>query len=76
MQKGNKKLRSFHPGDKVNLRNYKSGLPKWSTGTILQRLGPVSYSVCSKGIVHYCHINQLQAAPSTTDDVEEEEEPT
>ncbi|GFO04108.1 Pol polyprotein [Plakobranchus ocellatus] len=59
-----KGLRSFQPGDRVNVRNYRPGFPKWSIGTVMQRLGPVSYSVQLGDTIRHCHINQMQSAPS------------
>ncbi|KAK3773179.1 hypothetical protein RRG08_013764 [Elysia crispata] len=62
-----KSLRSFQPGDKVAVRNYRQGLSKWSFGTVLQILGPVSYLVrMGANYMRHCHINQMQAAPSSS----------
>ncbi|GFO23693.1 Pol polyprotein [Plakobranchus ocellatus] len=64
-----KGLRSFQPGDRVNVRNYRPGFPKWSIGTVMQRLGPVSYSVQLGDTIRRCHINQMQSAPSNATEI-------
>ena len=64
----NKKLRSFQPGEKVKVRNYRQGFPKWSTGTVLQRLGPVSYAIRLGDTTRHCHIDQLQRSPPASED--------
>ncbi|GFR91676.1 Pol polyprotein [Elysia marginata] len=62
--------------EKVKVRNYRSGSSKWSTGVILQRLGPVSYSVRLGETVRHCHINQLQSAPTNSPEQLFEDTPT
>ena len=62
------KLRSFEPGKNVKVRNYRSGLPKWSDGVILSRRGTVSYEVRVNGGVRHCHIDQLVSSPVSPDD--------
>ena len=62
-----KSLCSFQQGDKVAVRNYRQGLSKWSFGAVLQRLEPVSYLVrMGANYVRHCHVNQMQAAPSSS----------
>ncbi|GFO46138.1 polyprotein [Plakobranchus ocellatus] len=64
-----KGLRLFQPGDRVNVRNYRPGFPKWSIGTVMQRLGPVSYSVQLGDTIRHCRINQMQSAPSNATEI-------
>ena len=37
------KLRELVKGDPVHVRNHRDGLQKWVPGTIIRRLGPLTY---------------------------------
>ena len=45
------------------MQNLKSNTPKWITGEIVKKLGPLSYSVQIDGVQHKRHVDQL--LPST-----------
>jgi len=52
------KVRAFEPGDSVMVRNFR-GSHKWKRGTILQRLGPVSYMVKVQDSTRHVHVDHL-----------------
>lgn len=53
-------LRVAQVGDAILMRDYSKNNAKWAEGVVVQRSGPVSYSVQTKdGHVHKRHIDQL-----------------
>ena len=57
------KLRCFFPGSSVMVRNY-SDKDKWIPGTVLKKLGPITYHVdVGNGRVLKRHIDQLLQCP-------------
>ncbi|XP_064475712.1 uncharacterized protein K02A2.6-like [Ornithodoros turicata] len=60
MQSGNQRLRSFHLGDAVFIRNYLSG-PKWLPRIITDITGPVSFKVRTvDGRLWRRHLDQIR----------------
>ena len=57
------KVREFVQGQNVLVQDQKSYTPKWITGEIVKKLGPLSYSVQIDGVQHKHRVNQL--LPST-----------
>ena len=57
---GKRTLRSFLPGDKVMVQNFR-GKEKWMPGVILQRLGTLTYAVQCGNNNRYVHIDHLIA---------------
>ncbi len=53
------KSRSLIPGAAVLARDY-HGPDKWVSGTIVQRLGPITYSIDINGRIVKRHIDQLK----------------
>jgi len=53
------KARSFQPGENTLVLNLRSNNPKWITGKIVKRLGPLSYLVQIGGINCKRHVDQL-----------------
>ena len=54
------KHRCFFPGSPVLVRDYRGG-NKWIAGTVLRKLGPVTYHVdVGKGLVWKRHLDQLR----------------
>jgi len=46
-------------GQCVLVENLQGTMPKWITGKIVGRMGPLSYKVEIDGVVHRFHIDQL-----------------
>ena len=46
-----KKLRKFEVGTPVWMRNY-LGKPKWMSGIVIAKTGPVSYKIRARGSIH------------------------
>ena len=56
-----KKPRQFTIGQKVFVRDYRRDKPKWTDGTIVRDLGPVSYRVqTSDGPIWKRHVDQMR----------------
>ena len=55
--------RSFEPGAEVHSFDHRSS--KWSPATILQRLGPLTYSVCQNCKTRHVHFEHLRAFASS-----------
>ena len=53
------KTREFSPGQKVLVENLRSTTPKWITGKIITKTGPLSYKVEIDGVVHRRHVDQM-----------------
>ena len=64
-----KKLRSFLPGDRVAVRQFR-GQAKWAMGTIIQCLGPVGYMVQLAHKACHVHVDHLIPAPEDSDPVD------
>ena len=66
------KLREYKIGDNVMARNYSSG-PKWESAVVVERKGPLSYTVqlvC--GVIWRRHIDQLRDGVSVTSQDEDD----
>jgi len=67
--------REFLSGQNVLIENLRNNTPKWVTGKIIAKTGPLSYKVEIDGVVHRRHIDQMLPAkaqlvitnPSTED---------
>ena len=53
------KMRELSPRDSVNVRNTRGGVGKWVPGTVIRRLGPLTYLVRVGRQLHYVHIDHL-----------------
>jgi hypothetical protein len=60
------KLRDLIPGQSVAIRRFR-GPNKWVQGTVMQRLGPVSYIVDIDGYPNHVHIDHMIRAPDAVD---------
>lgn len=58
------KMRAYNEGQKVWVKTFKKGEPKWSVGNIIQTLGPVTYVVEVDGQEMKRHIDQILEATS------------
>ena len=50
-EKRHSQLGTFAPGDTVSVRDYRKNDDRWTTGTVVEQTGPVSYRVevvCSR----------------------------
>ena len=56
------KEREFIEGQNVLVENLRENTPKWISGKIVEKMGPVSYKVEIDGVVHRRHIDQLLPA--------------
>ena len=45
--------------DSVNERNTRGGVEKWVPGTVIRRLGPLTYLVKVGRQLHYVHVDHL-----------------
>ncbi len=54
-----KQQRELSPRDSVNVRNTRGGAEKWVPGTVIRRLGPLTYLVRVGGQLCYFHIDHL-----------------
>ncbi|XP_062521274.1 uncharacterized protein K02A2.6-like [Corticium candelabrum] len=59
-----KPLRSFQARQSIMARNYRQG-PKWLPGTVIERTGPVSYTILVNESVHRQHTDQLRSGYNT-----------
>ena len=59
------KTREFILGQDVLVENLRSNIPKWITGKILAKTGPLSYRIEIDGIIHRRHVDQM--LPSKTE---------
>ena len=57
--KSHVKLRELSPRDSVNVRNTRRGMKKWVPGTMIRRLGPLTYLVRVGRQLRYVHIDHL-----------------
>ncbi|CAJ1066281.1 uncharacterized protein K02A2.6-like [Xyrichtys novacula] len=57
--KGRTKLRELSAGDQVSVGNFREGKEKWMRGTVVKRLGPVSYLVNDGVRERTVHIDHL-----------------
>jgi len=57
--KSHVKLRELSPRDSVNVRNTRRGMKKWVPGTVIRRLGPLTYLVRVGRQLRYVHIDHL-----------------
>ncbi|KAK3100621.1 hypothetical protein FSP39_022706 [Pinctada imbricata] len=56
------KTRSFTPGETVTVRDYRKGHDHWTTGTVLDQTGPVSYRVeITPGFTWRRHTDQIRS---------------
>ena len=53
------KTREFLPGQDVLVENLRNTTPKWITGKIIAKTGPLSYKVEIDGVIHRRHVDQL-----------------
>ncbi|KAJ8044412.1 hypothetical protein HOLleu_07152 [Holothuria leucospilota] len=65
--KGRESVRSFEPGDRVMVRNFR-GSDKWLAGIVMQRLGSLSYIVDVNGIVCHVHVDHLISGVNRSDE--------
>ena len=56
------KEREFTEGQYVLVENLRGTTPKWISGKIVEKMGPVSYKVEIDGVMHRRHIDQLLPA--------------
>ena len=56
------KEREFTEGQNVLVENLRGTTPKWISGKIVEKMGPVSYKVEIDGVMHRRHIDQLLPA--------------
>ena len=56
---GGNKMREFVLGQNVLVENLRSTTPKWITGKIIAKTGPLSYKVEIDGIIHRRHVDQM-----------------
>ena len=74
--KSHVKLRELSPRDSVNVRNIRGGMEKWVPGTVIRRLGPLTYLVRVGRQLRYVHIDHLlQTERVNCEEVFEEEAP-
>ena len=54
--------RQFEPGNEVWVQNYRDSSCKWIKAVVMQRLGPLTYSVevCGKQTIRHVHVNQMR----------------
>ena len=57
--KSHSKLRELSPRDSVNVRNTRGGMEKWVPGTVIRRLGPLTYLVRVGRQLRYVHIDHF-----------------
>ena len=55
----NVKLRELVCGDAVHVRNHLYGQVKWAPGTVVSRLGPLTYLIQVHGKCRYVHIDHI-----------------
>ena len=53
------KLRELSSRDSVNVRNTRGGVEKWVSGTVIGRLGPLTYLVKVGRQLRYVHVDYL-----------------
>ena len=59
------KERIFQKGENVAIKNYRGGLEKWTTGTVVEVKGSRTYVVCSQeGENRHVHVHADQMLPS------------
>ncbi len=56
------KSRSVQVSQKVWVQTYSKNLPKWTLGTVIKILGPVTYLVLANGFKYKRHIDQILEA--------------
>ena len=61
--KSHVKLRELSPRDSVNVQNTRGGMKKWVPGTVLRRLGPLTYLVRVGRQLRYVHIDHSLKVP-------------
>ena len=62
----NRNLREFQVGENVWMRNYLEN-PRWLSGVVTARTGPVSDRICPRGQKHRRHIDQLKKRESSSE---------
>ena len=72
------KMRDFAASDSVSVRNMQGTYAKWLPGTVIRRLGPLTYLVKVGHRLRFVHIDYLLQAHSVADPVLDAEgvEPT
>ena len=70
--KSHVKLRELSPSDSVNVRNTRGGVEKWVPGTVIRRLGPLTYLVRVGRQLRYVHIDHLLQTERVNCEEEEE----
>ena len=72
------KMRDFAASDSVSVRNMQGTYAKWLPGTVIRRLGPLTYLVKVGHRLRFVHIDHLLQAHSVADPVLDAEgvEPT
>ena len=53
------KMRELSSRDSVNVRNTRGGVEEWVPGTVIGRLGPLTYLVKVGGQLRYVHVDHL-----------------
>ena len=56
-------MREFILGQDVLVENLRNSTPKWISGKIIAKTGPLSYKVEIEGVIHRQHVDQM--LPST-----------
>ena len=56
-------MREFTLGQYVLVENLRNTTPKWISGKIIAKTGPLSYKVEIDGVIHRQHVDQM--LPST-----------
>ena len=54
------KTRKFSPEQKVLVENLRNATPKWISGKIITKTGPLSYKVEIDGVIHRRHVDQKE----------------
>ena len=69
-------MRQFTLGQDVLVENLRNTTPKWITGKIIAKTGPLSYKVEIDGIIHRRHVDQMfpSKAPVVITDKDPEED--
>ena len=57
--KSHVKMRELSSCDSVNVRNTRGGVEKWVPGTVIRRLGPLTYLVKVGWQLRYVHVDHL-----------------
>ena len=70
------KMQELSPRDSVNVRNTRGGVEKWVPGTVIRRLGPLTYLVRVGCQLRYVHVDLLlQMQYLNSEEAFDEEDP-